>query len=259
MSSSTALDSVSGQALLDRIFEEKPEFHKGETEVQRSVELSESLLPTEAAARLLNTDSAFYGVSRDIADYLVQVVEPHWKTLEIGLGVSTLSFAIKGSTHICVTPAKNEIEAINAYAKSSLNLSLAKISFAAESSDTYLPRCSHTDLDLVLIDGKHAFPFPIIDWFYTAERLKKGGLMLIDDAQMKSVSILKDFMDSDTRWETLNIGSTKTYAYKKLTDNVHDVAWHMQPYVFEDLPKSAYMRPSFSYRAIRKLKRMLFG
>jgi hypothetical protein len=60
-----------------------------------------------------------------------------------------------------------------------------------------LPRCQLANLDLILLDGKHAFPWPVVDWFYTADRLKQGGLMIIDDAQMRSVGVLRDFMAAD--------------------------------------------------------------
>ncbi|MGE0701926.1 MAG: hypothetical protein AB7O57_22700, partial [Hyphomicrobiaceae bacterium] len=77
------------------------------------------------------------------------------------------------------------------------------------------------------------FPFPILDWFYTADRLKRDGLMIIDDVHLKTVRILKDFMDSDPRWDRAAGFDEKSFAYRKLADSVHDVAWHMQPYAFE--------------------------
>jgi hypothetical protein len=81
-----------------------------------------------------------------------------------------------------------------------------------------------------LLDGKHAFPWPMVDWFYTAEKLRLGGIMLIDDVAMKSVSILADFMRVDPGWELLRDFSGKTLAFRKTRRSTHDVAWHMQPW-----------------------------
>jgi hypothetical protein len=43
------------------------------------------------------------------------------------------------------------------------------VRFAPEASESYLPRSEELDLYLVLLDGKHAFPWPVIDWIFTAD------------------------------------------------------------------------------------------
>lgn len=243
---------------LTRVLVDRPEFHKGETEIQRPLDPSESCLPTGVAQRVSQTESTHYGVAGDVAHFLLSTVGPQWKTLEIGLGVSTLSIALKGAHHVCITPAESEIAAIRKYAES-MDVDLSRVEFVAESSHTYLPRCNQSELDLVMIDGKHAFPFPIVDWFFTAEKLKTGGIMVIDDVEMKSVSMLTDFLDADPRWERIPVGSDKTYAYKKLSDTIHDVAWHMQPYVFNGTSKAVFTNATLVKRALRKIKRTVTG
>ncbi len=64
-----------------------------------------------------------------------------------------------------------------------------------------LPRLPADPLDLVLIDGSHGFPVPLIDWFYTADRLKVGGLLVLDDTQLWSVHILKQFLLLEPEWQ----------------------------------------------------------
>jgi hypothetical protein len=70
----------------------------------------------------------------------------------------------------------------------------------------------------------------MVDWFYTADRLRRDGLMLLDDIQMRSVSVLVDFMHSDSGWEFCQEFSGKTAMFRKTKDRVLDVAWHMQPW-----------------------------
>jgi hypothetical protein len=83
----------------------------------------------------------------------------------------------------------------------------------------------------VLIDGKHAFPWPIIDWFYTAVKLREGGILILDDAEISSVSILKDFMCEDPHWELLKCFGRHAVAFRKLSMSIRDISWHMQPFI----------------------------
>jgi predicted O-methyltransferase YrrM len=132
--------------------------------------------------------------------------------------------------HIAITPNSSEVENIRQYAAAN-QISMDRVEFVVESSDKYLPRCESKDLDLVLIDGKHAFPWPIIDWFYTADKLKKGGILVLDDLQMSSVAILRDFIVEDPRWQSTRPVARRTLIVEKIAESVHDVAWHMQPYI----------------------------
>jgi predicted O-methyltransferase YrrM len=105
------------------------------------------------------------------------------------------------------------------------------VEFVLEPSENYLPRCESKDLDLVLIDGKHAFSWPVIDWFYTADRLKQGGILVLDDIEMPSVAILQEFLVEDPRRRVeLSLGR-RALAVRKISESVHNVAWHMQPYI----------------------------
>jgi hypothetical protein len=252
----TTMDAGHSRGLLERVLADPPRLHRGELEISRPFDPSESLLPVESVRRIVEAGPTCYSVHRKVAEFIFDHVQPDWRTLEVGLGVSTLTFALRGARHVSITPFSNEIEQLRQYARA-LGVSLEGIEFVAESSDAYLPRCSHRDLDLVLIDGKHAFPFPIVDWYYTADRLRRGGLMLIDDAQMKPVRILQEFMDSDPRWERVEMIIEKTFAFRKLTDTVHDTAWHMQPYVFQGLKDHALQKRSLWWRARNRVRRLL--
>jgi hypothetical protein len=70
----------------------------------------------------------------------------------------------------------------------------------------------------------------MVDWFFTADRLKRGGLMLLDDAQMRSVAVLAEFMEAEPGWQFVRSFSGKTLAFRKVRDKILDVAWHMQPW-----------------------------
>jgi hypothetical protein len=52
--------------MLDQILSEKPSFHRGETEIERAFDPSESLLPRTEAQRLAANSLDCYGISDEI-------------------------------------------------------------------------------------------------------------------------------------------------------------------------------------------------
>jgi predicted O-methyltransferase YrrM len=216
--------------VLEKILAESPTFHCGETETRRTISKQETSLNGSSFENISNNRLACFGIDPEVARFLFDSVSEQSKTLETGSGISTLVFALRKTKHIAVTPNSAEATAIRAYAAKN-EISLDCVEFVIEPSDRFLPRCDAKDLDLVLLDGKHAFPWPIVDWFYTADKLKRGGLLVLDDLQMSSVSVLGDFLLEDPRWRLEHSFGRRAVVVRKIADSVHDVAWHMQPYI----------------------------
>jgi hypothetical protein len=242
---------------IENLLADRPAFHNRETEIHRSFQPSESSLPTEIAKEFVSGGNTCYGLAPDVLRFLADSVSASSKTLEAGAGLSTLVFALRVTAHVAVTPSKAEISSISAYAADN-GISLDSVRFISEPSEKYLPRCELDDLDLVLLDGKHAFPWPMVDWFYTADRLKQDGLMIIDDAQMRSVGVLRDFMATDPAWNLERDFGGKTLVFRKIRPLIHDIAWHMQPWntVHRSPPPSSRLK-LLPRRFYRKLKRIL--
>jgi arginyl-tRNA--protein-N-Asp/Glu arginylyltransferase len=81
--------------------------------------------------------------------------------------------------------------------------------------------------------------------------------MIIDDVHIKTVRLLKNFMDCDTRWERVENFDEKTLVYRKLTNSVHDVSWHMQPYSFKNA--NAHRVKKIAKRAMGYVRRKVLG
>ena len=58
-------------------------------------------------------------------------------------------------------------------------------------------------------------PWPFIDWFYTADKLKVGGLCVIDDIHLESVLDLVKFLKEEPRWEFVWELPRRTIAFRK--------------------------------------------
>lgn len=220
---------------IERLISERPQFHQNETELQRSFVSSESFLPVAASSKLARAGLTNYGINADVLRFIAEYVCSDSRTLETGAGSSTLAFACRRARHIAITPSADEVRRIKDYA-AERQIDLATVHFVEQSSEQFLPRCDHADLDVVLLDGKHAFPWPMVDWFYTADKLRRGGIMLLDDIKLRSVKVLVEFMHADPGWEFCREFSGRTAMFRKTKDRVLDVAWHMQPWTVPPAP-----------------------
>jgi hypothetical protein len=141
------------------------------------------------------------------------------RTLETGAGVSTVLFAAWGCDHLAVVPFQNEADAVVRYCDEH-EISRDTLRFDVRPSELALPELAGTidQLDLVFIDGCHGFPIPIIDWFYGAGLLRKGGVVIFDDIQLPQVSSFIDsFLGRDDRWQQLE-STEKWAAFRRLSE-----------------------------------------
>jgi len=161
--------------------------------------------------------SVTMGIHQDLATFLDESLNPGHVTLETGSGLSTLVILRKQvAQHIAVSPAPDEFEAIRHFCHEH-GVDTGPLRTEVARSHDYWPTADLPPLDLVLIDGDHAFPMPFIDWFYTADKLKIGGWMVVDDANIASGTILVDFMRADPKWQEVTRHWSGRFAiYKKL-------------------------------------------
>jgi predicted O-methyltransferase YrrM len=216
-------------SLLDELLRERPRFHRGETEASATAIAQPSLLGPEALAHLRAHEPACYGVDEAVARWIHAVTGPADTTLEIGAGISTIAFALRASRHVAVTPHQAEVDAIRAWGARA-GLVMDHVRFVVDDSTHYLPRSDDGPFDLALIDGKHAFPWPIVDWFYAAALVRCQGMVLVDDLTLRAPALLDEFMAGDPCWSRVDHVGPRAVAYRKVWETTRDVAWHLQPF-----------------------------
>lgn len=165
----------------------------------------------------------------DVLRYMAEAVRPGDATLETGEGLSTIVMAMSGARHTCVSPNVEALSLIQEYCSSN-GISFDGVSVLQGMSQEVLPAAELPPLDLVLIDGCHGFPSPMIDWFYTAQVLKPGGRMVIDDMQLASCRLVADFLRTEPGWETDFEYQGHTEAFVKTSDRPPGLEWALQPY-----------------------------
>jgi hypothetical protein len=155
-------------------------------------------------------------------------------TLETGEGMSTVVFANKKCRHFCVTPNKEAVVRIITFCAHHF-IAIDGITFSTSQggsgrSQEFLPLQNFPDLDLVLIDGGHEFPAPFIDWYYASSKLKIGGILVIDDTQLRTVHLLKEFLLGESRWRIIHDGAPRWAAFEKTAEGFSE-AWSGQKFM----------------------------
>jgi hypothetical protein len=160
----------------------------------------------------------YWGLAWPALEWLESELRPELATLETGSGASTIVFANAGCRHVAVTPDAAEEGRVREACRE-LGVSSEHVSFEVGFSHDVLPRIAHDRLDLVLLDGAHGFPYPILDWWYIAPRLAVGGRILLDDAYMPPVAAVVDHARHSNAWEVersvgyRTVGGRMTFRY----------------------------------------------
>jgi hypothetical protein len=166
----------------------------------------------------------YWGLAWPALEWLEREVAPGMATLETGSGASTLVFAARGADHEAVTPAADEEERFRAECER-LGIDGSRVAFRIGLSHDVLPGLEPRLLDLALVDGAHGFPYPILDWWYLASRLRVGGRMLLDDAYMPPVAALVDALRGDANWRVEGAAGYRTVIVRKLGEGLPAFDW----------------------------------
>jgi Methyltransferase domain len=197
---------------------------------------------------LLTTPPKFHGDDGAVTDgwrlddagllFLDSYLDGDMRTIETGAGVSTIVFALKRARHTCVVPDARVVRRIRLYCEAA-GLSLSTVSFVLERSEYALPGLPASTYDFALIDGRHGFPAPFIDWFYIADRLRPGGIVLVDDTWIWTCHVLARFLEATPGWRKCAELPTSA-AFLKEADGAQHADWVHQPFVYEQSPAARF-------------------
>ncbi len=211
----------------------QPRFHSGGTRVWSATPRTLELLATHVA----DDDSS----------------------VETGAGASTVVLAAAGARHTAISPFGDEHQRIRAYLESE-GIQDDKITFIEGSSDTVLPSLpGDATFDFAFIDGKHSFPYPVVDFHLIDRRLKVGGKLLIDDIPIPAVNVVFRFLDESSDWRLLDIADNRAALFLKLADAEDEDNWHLQPanagypdYSFAPLEKRLRLQAAHSAQVFKR-------
>lgn len=195
------------QRIIEQLRRESPAFHGGDQEPSRNLR-----------------------IRPDALEWIAQNVTPGMTTLETGCGYSSVLFAACGARHTSVSPAALEHARVRAWCEQN-GVPVELLSFEDGPSERVLPTLGEGPIDLMLIDGMHAFPWPFVDFFFTADRLSVGGFLLIDDVSLRSGEALREFLIAERgRWELVTDLKATSIFRKTSAPSLAGLNWHQQPW-----------------------------
>jgi len=197
--------------------------------------------------------SANYAITRDVCQWISDTVPCGARTLETGCGYSTVSFACRSGSHAVYSPFAGEHDLIRRWCREQ-GITTDHVAFVAQPSQQALPSRQRSPLDFVLIDGDHAFPAPFIDWYYLAEDVVPGGILLVDDTHLTTGRILRDFLIAEChRWRfERELGKTAVFRRVAPAPVAIGMSWEHQPFV-----KDLRLHPPDLPGKVRRICRMV--
>lgn len=196
----------------------------GSVDARRAI----AMIATDPPSVHENAPQGVWAAASDCLEFLAATVKPGHRTLETGCGATTIVFGATGATHAAVFLDESEGLAVQEWC-AARNISTAKVAFHPGSSSETLPRLEMGDLDLVMVDGCHGFPFPQLDWYYAASHLVKGGTLIVDDTHLAAPYELRRYLEHDPRWERIHVG-TQWVAFRRLGSGSLDEEWMSQQF-----------------------------
>lgn len=152
---------------------------------------------------------------------------PFQSSAETGCGGSTIILSHASERHTAFA-IEGENLTITALRKQSDLRAAHAIFIEGETKDT-LPGYSFAgELDLVLLDGPHAYPLPQIEFAYLFPDLRLGGWLVVDDIQIPSVYELFAFLRKESS-VTLEETVLRTAFFRRVPAETHSPdGWQMQ-------------------------------
>lgn len=150
---------------------------------------------------------------------------------ETGSGASTLLLSHLSEHHTVFALEDGRGSVTNVRRSSLLRQNV--VTFVEGPTQATLPQYRFSEkLQLVLIDGPHAYPFPDLEYYFLYPHLDTGALLILDDIHIPSVHNLFQFLRRDAMFE-LDRVVQKTAFFRRTTAptfNPFDDGWSQQNY-----------------------------
>ena len=128
---------------------------------------------------------------------------PGGMTIETGCGASTILFSRLSKHHTVFTydDRADDNSSVEFVTKSPL-FRAETVAFVFGPTQRSLPQFAFDGkMDVALIDGPHAYPFPELEYYFIYPHLATGGVLIIDDVHIPTLFSLYRFLREERMFE----------------------------------------------------------
>jgi predicted O-methyltransferase YrrM len=193
---------------------------------------------SDVATKIARLPEGWHGsgsVGSAVLDALQRHAPRGGSSMETGTGRTTLLLSHLSATHLVFTKNDEGTGDSLAAVRSSPLLGDGVTFVVGPTQSTVLGH-EFGPLDLALLDGPHAYPFPDLEYWAVYPHVKAGGLLVVDDVQIPTVNNLFRFLRADAMWELLEVVETTAFfrrttapTFNPLGDGWHDQGYNARP------------------------------
>lgn len=170
----------------------------------------------------------FLGISGATLKEFASKLQPGMRTVETGAGYSSLAFILKNTYHTAICPDDYLEGNIRDWCLA-MNVDASRFKYIMAKSQDCLPDITG-EIDFAFIDGDHAFPIPVIDFYYLSRLVKVGGYIAVDDINIWTGDILAKYLASSVEWKMIGEYDDKTVLFQRVLPH-SDKSLLDQPFV----------------------------
>jgi precorrin-6B methylase 2 len=161
-------------------------------------------------------------------------------SVETGCGASTICFSNRSASHrVYCLDDRDDANGSVPFVLQSKDYNKKNVKFVfGPTQKTLFEQPLDRDVDVVLIDGPHAYPFPDVEYFAFYPRLKEGGVLIVDDIVLPTIHNLFRFLEQDDGYYLHDVvGATAFFVRtgKPLLAPTHD-GWWTQRFNVQNFP-----------------------
>ena len=151
-------------------------------------------------------------------------------TVETGSGKSTLLFSHLSDHHLVFSLDRGESVA---QVRNSPLCRKDVVEFVEGPTQKTLPGFRFDfPLQTVLIDGPHAYPFPDLEYYYLYPHLQQGGILILDDIHIPTITNMFRVVRKDVMFDLLEVRKHTAF-FRRTAAPTHDPlgdGWALQGY-----------------------------
>jgi hypothetical protein len=182
------------------------------------------------------------------------------RSAETGTGKTTLLFSHLSDHHTVFTIDDSGSTGSLSAVRGSEVLHADSVEFVIGPTQQTVPHFQFENLlQLVLLDGPHAFPFPELEYYFFYPHIETGGFLIVDDIHIPMLHHLYRFLCEDPMFQLLSTIETTAVFVRTSAPTFNPIGdgWWQQPYNSTRFPVMDGPRAYLYYKLAHRFRSLV--